>query len=111
PARIAQSSDGEKLETSGSSIHRSRRRRSQRSCLGQAGRACVAVYFSVPSVIVDLRATRRRGIHVPTGGTGGGLGGSGSGGGPGVGGVGLGGDGLSGIGVPLLNRFYCSHLP
>jgi hypothetical protein len=36
--------------------------------------------------------------HLPTGGTGGGLGGNGSGGGVGVGGAGLGGDGLSGIG-------------
>jgi hypothetical protein len=49
--------------------------------------------------------------YLPIGGIGGGLGGSGSGGGPGLGGVGLGGDGLSGIGAPLLNRFYCSHLP
>lgn len=39
--------------------------------------------------------------HLPTGGTGGGLGGNGSGGGPGVGGGGLGGDGMSGIYAPL----------
>jgi hypothetical protein len=49
--------------------------------------------------------------YLPTAGTGGGFGGNGSGGGPGLGGVGLGGDGLSGIGAPLLDRFYCSHLP
>jgi len=39
--------------------------------------------------------------HLPTGGTGGGLGVNGSGGGPGVGGCGLGGDGMSGIYAPL----------
>jgi len=50
--------------------------------------------------------------HLPTGGTGGGLGGKGSGGGIGIGDVGLGGDGVSGIyALPLMNRFYCSHLP
>ena len=43
--------------------------------------------------------------HLPTGGTGGGLGGNGSGGGIGVGGAGLGGDGLSGIGAPLRESF------
>jgi hypothetical protein len=36
--------------------------------------------------------------HLPSGGTGEGLGGNGSGGGVGVGGAGLGGEGLSGIG-------------
>jgi hypothetical protein len=49
--------------------------------------------------------------HLPTGGTGGGLGGNGSGGGTGDGGAGLGGNGLSGIGAPLQNRFYCIGLP
>jgi hypothetical protein len=43
--------------------------------------------------------------HLPTGGTGGGLGGNGSGGGIGAGGAGLGGDGLSGIGALLRESF------
>jgi hypothetical protein len=59
----------------------------------------------------DRGGTRQWLDHLPTGGTGGGLGGNGSGGGVGVGGAGLGGDGLSGIGTPLKNRLYCSHLP
>jgi len=49
--------------------------------------------------------------HLPTGGTGGGLGGNGSGGGIGVGGPGLGGDGFSGIGFSLLScRAKSRHL-
>ena len=47
--------------------------------------------------------------HLPTGGTGDGLGGNGSGGVGGGGG--LGGDGFFGIGARLENRFYCIGLP
>jgi hypothetical protein len=49
--------------------------------------------------------------HLPSGGTGSGLGGNGSGGGAGDGGAGLGGNGLSGIDALLQNRFYCIGLP
>ena len=61
--------------------------------------------------LLDPPGLRPSRPYLPTGGTGGGLGGSGSGGGPGLGEVGLGRDGLSGMGVFLLNRSYCSHLP
>lgn len=47
--------------------------------------------------------------HLPTGGTGDGLGGNGSGG-AGDGG-GFGGDGVVSIGAQLENRFYCIGLP
>jgi hypothetical protein len=79
--------------------------------VGSASRAGTAVFVSASEITrsrvpvgltcLNMRMPGRpqgdRYSHLPSGGTGGGLGGNGSGGGTGDGGAGLGGNGLSGI--------------